>query len=43
MSNTSVMLTGYVGKLSSCSKEWKSHANLHLFDTSNPNIAEGLI
>ena len=24
-------------------KEWKSHANLHLFDTSNPNIAEGLI
>jgi hypothetical protein len=24
-------------------KEWKSHANLHAFDTSNPNIAEGLI
>ena len=24
-------------------KEWKSHANLHIFDTSNPNIAEGLI
>jgi hypothetical protein len=24
-------------------KEWKSHANLHAFDTSNPSIAEGLI
>lgn len=24
-------------------KEWKSHANLHAFDTSNPHIAEGLI
>jgi hypothetical protein len=24
-------------------KEWKSHANLHAFDTSNPAIAEGLI
>jgi hypothetical protein len=24
-------------------KEWKSHANLHTFDTTNPNIAEGLI
>ena len=24
-------------------KEWKSHANLHPFDTANPNIAEGLI
>ncbi len=24
-------------------KEWKSHANLHAFDTSNANIAEGLI
>lgn len=24
-------------------KEWKSHANLHAFDTNNPNIAEGLI
>lgn len=24
-------------------KEWKSHANLHAFDTSNPYIAEGLI
>lgn len=24
-------------------KEWKSHANLHGFDTSNPHIAEGLI
>lgn len=24
-------------------KEWKSHANLHRFDTSNPHIAEGLI
>lgn len=24
-------------------KEWKSHANLHTFDTSNPAIAEGLI
>jgi len=24
-------------------KEWKSHSNLHAFDTSNPNIAEGLI
>jgi len=24
-------------------KEWKSHANLHAFDTGNPNIAEGLI
>lgn len=24
-------------------KEWKSHANLHAFDTSNPDIAEGLI
>lgn len=24
-------------------KEWKSHADLHAFDTSNPNIAEGLI
>ena len=24
-------------------KEWKSHANLHAFDTENPNIAEGLI
>lgn len=24
-------------------KEWKSHANLHAFDTANPNIAEGLI
>ena len=24
-------------------KEWKSHANLHAFDTSNPNIAEGFI
>ena len=24
-------------------KEWKSYANLHVFDTSNPHIAEGLI
>ena len=24
-------------------KEWKSHANLHAFDTANPHIAEGLI
>jgi len=24
-------------------KEWKSHANLHAFDTANPQIAEGLI
>lgn len=24
-------------------KEWKSHANLHKFDTENPHIAEGLI
>jgi hypothetical protein len=24
-------------------KEWKSHANLHAFDTSNPYIVEGLI
>jgi hypothetical protein len=24
-------------------KEWKSHSNLHAFDTANPNIAEGLI
>ena len=24
-------------------KEWKSHANLHAFDTSNPHIVEGLI
>lgn len=24
-------------------KEWKSYANLHAFDTSNPNIAEGLL
>ena len=24
-------------------KEWKSHANLHAFDTSNAHIAEGLI
>lgn len=24
-------------------KEWKSHANLRSFDTSNPHIAEGLI
>lgn len=24
-------------------KEWKSHANLHAFDTANANIAEGLI
>jgi hypothetical protein len=24
-------------------KEWKSHANLHAFDTANPYIAEGLI
>jgi hypothetical protein len=24
-------------------KEWKSYANLHAFDTSNPSIAEGLI
>ncbi len=24
-------------------KEWKSHANLHRFDTSKPQIAEGLI
>lgn len=24
-------------------KEWKSYANLHAFDTSNPAIAEGLI
>lgn len=24
-------------------KEWKSHANLHAFDTANPAIAEGLI
>ena len=24
-------------------KEWKSHANLHAFDTANPFIAEGLI
>lgn len=24
-------------------KEWKSYANLHVFDTSNPYIAEGLI
>jgi hypothetical protein len=24
-------------------KEWKSYANLHKFDTSNPDIAEGLI
>ena len=24
-------------------KEWKSHANLHAFDTAQPNIAEGLI
>ena len=24
-------------------KEWKSHANLHAFDTGKPNIAEGLI
>ena len=24
-------------------KEWKSYANLHAFDTSNPHIAEGLI
>ncbi len=24
-------------------KEWKSHANLRAFDTSNPSIAEGLI
>jgi hypothetical protein len=26
-----------------CFKEWKSHANLHKFGTSNPHIAEGLI
>jgi len=26
-----------------CFKEWKSHANLHAFDTANPHIAEGLI
>jgi len=24
-------------------KEWKSHSNLHAFDTANANIAEGLI
>ena len=24
-------------------KEWKSYANFHAFDTSNPSIAEGLI
>ena len=24
-------------------KEWKSYANLHAFDTANPDIAEGLI
>ena len=24
-------------------KEWKSHANLHAFDTTNPHIAAGLI
>ena len=24
-------------------KEWKSYANLHAFETSNPHIAEGLI
>lgn len=24
-------------------KEWKSHANLHAFDTNNPYLAEGLI
>jgi len=24
-------------------KEWKSHANLHAFDTANPHIVEGLI
>ncbi len=24
-------------------KEWKSHSNLHAFDTANPAIAEGLI
>jgi len=24
-------------------KEWKSHANLHVSDTANPNIAEGII
>jgi hypothetical protein len=24
-------------------KEWKSYANLHAFDTSNPSIAEGMI
>jgi hypothetical protein len=24
-------------------KEWKSHANLHAFDTANENIAEGLV
>lgn len=26
-----------------CFKEWKSHANLHAFDTANPHIAEGFI
>jgi hypothetical protein len=26
-----------------CSKEWKSYANLHQFDTANLHIAEGLI
>jgi hypothetical protein len=24
-------------------KEWKSYANLHAFDTTNPAIVEGLI
>lgn len=26
-----------------CFKEWKSHSNLHAFDTANPHVAEGLI
>ena len=26
-----------------CFKEWKSYANLRVFDTANPHIAEGLI
>jgi hypothetical protein len=36
-------LSRFRWQIERCFKEWKSHANLHPFDTANPHIAEGLI
>ena len=33
----------YVWQMELLFKEWKSYANLHAFDTTNPALVEGLI